>query len=121
MAKVEVPGGQRIYISPDGQVKYSVPHSNYVPNGSFVGGWYTKTVMSDCLHTTDVLDFYAVTADSSFGGVMLCPDVPDFMTGTSASHQLYVKTPAFNLTNCAPALGLKLKAQPAQYGAWQYL
>lgn len=52
---------------------------------------------------------------------MLCRDVPDFMVGSGASHQLYVKTPAFNLTNCSPALGLKLKAQPDQWGPWQYL
>ena len=85
--KVAVPGGQRIYVAPDGQVKYSVPHANYVPNGSFVGGWYTKTVMSDCAPTTDVLDFYAVNAVSTLGSASLACG-----SGTDLALQTHIST-----------------------------
>ncbi|KMK59045.1 hypothetical protein Y699_00246 [Aspergillus fumigatus Z5] len=31
---VAVPGGQQVYISPEGQLTYTVPHSGYIPDGS---------------------------------------------------------------------------------------
>lgn len=112
--QVEVPGGQAIYVAPSGQVSYTAAHSSSSPPGSTVGGWFNKTVVSDCEPPRDVLDY-------SFGGVKVCPDVAAFMAGTGASYQLYVGTQGFNLTDCIDAVGLSLKPAPADVGCWQYI
>jgi len=36
---VVVPGGQQVYIAPDGSMSYTGPHSVYKPEGSIVDGW----------------------------------------------------------------------------------
>jgi hypothetical protein len=36
---VRVPGGQRVYVAPDGKLQYEVQHSNYIPEGSIVDGF----------------------------------------------------------------------------------
>lgn len=36
---VVVPGGQQVYVAPDGSVSYTVAHSAYMPTGSIVDGW----------------------------------------------------------------------------------
>jgi hypothetical protein len=36
---VVVPGGQQVYIAPDGTMSYTGPHSAYKPEGSIVDGW----------------------------------------------------------------------------------
>ncbi|KAI8635516.1 hypothetical protein F5Y19DRAFT_13709 [Xylariaceae sp. FL1651] len=117
---VMVPGGQQIYVSSNGQVKYTQPHSAYVPPGSITGGWHNKTVVSDCLEPSQrgVLDF---SDGSDGGGVTLCPDVPAEMRGSGASLVLYVKTGNFNLTNCVDIVGLTLTETIFEYGCWEYL
>ena len=35
----EVPGGQQVYITPCGEVGYTIPHSAQVPEGAIVDGW----------------------------------------------------------------------------------
>jgi len=39
---VVVPGGQQVYVAPDGSLSYTAPHSAYIPEGSVRDGW-TKT------------------------------------------------------------------------------
>ncbi|KAF2746915.1 hypothetical protein M011DRAFT_392483, partial [Sporormia fimetaria CBS 119925] len=36
---VVVPGGQRVYIAPDGSMSYTQAHSAYMPPGSIQDGW----------------------------------------------------------------------------------
>ena len=36
---VVVPGGQQVYVAPDGTVSYTTAHSAYKPDGSIVDGW----------------------------------------------------------------------------------
>ncbi|KAF7530417.1 hypothetical protein G7054_g9604 [Neopestalotiopsis clavispora] len=118
---VEVPGGQDIYVAPNGQVKYTQAHSGYMPPGSLTDGWFNKTIVSDCGPRTHVLDFLATCTDGThLGGVYLCPNVQDYMNGTGASYQLYTKTSEFNETNCVEAIGLVEHGINATVGAWQY-
>ncbi|KAI0835084.1 hypothetical protein F5Y06DRAFT_143813 [Hypoxylon sp. FL0890] len=117
---VAVPGGQSIYVAPSGAVEYTRAHSTYIPEGSIVGGWYNKTVLSDCDPTRYVYDFLS-TDGSGFGGVKVCPDIESYMDGTGASYRLYAGTKGFNLTNCIDAVGLNLKPVQADIGCWQYL
>ncbi|KAI2629927.1 hypothetical protein GGR54DRAFT_285227 [Hypoxylon sp. NC1633] len=117
---VNVPGGQRIYVEPSGKVKYTQAHSNYIPQGSFVGGWFNKTVLSDCDPAHDVVDFLS-TDGSNVGGVKLCPDVESYMANTGASYRLYATTPGFNLTDCVDTVGLTLHGTTNEVGCWQYI
>ena len=115
-----VPKGQHVYVSPGGQIKYTMAHSDFMPEGSFVGGWFNKTVVQDCGPTVQVLDWLA-TDGSNSGGVVLCPKVAGFLTGTGASYALYARTPQFNQPNCVPIVGLVQRSSNASYGAWQYM
>lgn len=36
---VIVPGGQQVYVAPDGALSYTQAHSAYVPEGSVRDGW----------------------------------------------------------------------------------
>lgn len=117
---VEVPGGQNIYVAPDGEVKYTSAHSSFMPFGSYPSGWYNKTAVSDCAPTTEIIDFLT-TDGSNVGGLFLCPTIPDYLSGTGASYQLYAKTPDFTLTNCEPAVGLVQHMSSATLGCWQYM
>ncbi|KAI1410679.1 hypothetical protein F5Y13DRAFT_70807 [Hypoxylon sp. FL1857] len=117
---VAVPGGQSIYVAPSGAVEYTRAHSANLPEGSIVGGWYNKTVVSDCDPTRYVLDFLS-TDGSNIGGVKVCPDVESYMDGTGASFRLYVGTKGFNLTDCVDAVGLNLNPVQADVGCWQYI
>jgi hypothetical protein len=118
--QVKVPGGQQIYVDPSGQIRYTQAHSTYLPAGAYIGGWYNKTVVSDCAPVVDVIDFLA-TDGSNVGGLLLCPDTPNYMAGTGASYQLYAKTPEFNATNCVVAIGLLQHGSTATFGCWQYI
>ncbi|KAI1812423.1 hypothetical protein GGS20DRAFT_24563 [Poronia punctata] len=120
--KVVVPGGQSIFVQVDGQVKYSIPHSAYIPPGALVGRFYTKKVQyqsSKCKapRESDVLDF---SDGAGHGGLTLCPDIPDEMAGTGASFVLYAKTAGFNLTDCSDIKGLTMTKSDANFGCFQY-
>ncbi|KAH7028081.1 uncharacterized protein B0I36DRAFT_365197 [Microdochium trichocladiopsis] len=117
---VMVPGGQQIYVASTGEVKYTAAHSGYKPLGSYLGGWFNQTVVWDCAPPAQVLNFLA-TDGSNAGGIALCPDVADFMTGTGASFQLYAKVPGFNLKDCVDIVGLTVHQSSVELGAWQYL
>ncbi|KAI1772222.1 hypothetical protein F4818DRAFT_179904 [Hypoxylon cercidicola] len=122
---VQVPGGQRIYVAPNGQVRFTVAHSSSMPPGAMVGGWFNKTVTSSdpgsgSGSTRYVYDFLS-TDGSNAGGVKICPDVPDAIRAFGAGYSLYVGTRAFNQTFCIDAVGLNLMPRNVSFGAWQYV
>lgn len=110
-----VPGGQEIYAQPDGQVRYTSPHSAEIPAGSIIGGWYTKTIYSNCKAQRSVLGF---SDGRGHDGVFLCPN-HDFPQ-TPGDDVLYVKTEAFNQTDCISIVGLTLTKSEAHVGCWEY-
>ncbi|KAI1145219.1 hypothetical protein F4825DRAFT_474644 [Nemania diffusa] len=113
---VAVAGGQQIYIQADGQVKYSIPHSAYIPPGSIRSGWYHKTVTSPARVPMqyDLLDFDDGRGHS---GLALCPDT-NFSEG--GIHALYAKTEGFNTDLCIDVAGLILTKSESTVGCWQY-
>ncbi|KAI1503471.1 hypothetical protein F5X99DRAFT_407053 [Biscogniauxia marginata] len=118
---VQVPGGQAIYVHPSGLVQYTRAHSASIPPGSFVGGWYNVTIVSNCMLSVQVLNFLPPDGLVTPGGVTLCPGVPESMAGMGASYALYAKTRGFNRTNCVDAIGLLLVGSIEEVGSWQYL
>ena len=90
-----------------------------MPPGSFPGGWFTKTVVSPCDPTRDVVDFLSPD-NSGAGGVQLCPDIEPTMESSGATYRLYARTKGFNLTDCTEIVGLNLNPVEAEVGCWQY-
>ncbi|OTB09332.1 hypothetical protein M426DRAFT_6609 [Hypoxylon sp. CI-4A] len=117
---VAVPGGQKIYVTPTGQVAFTHAHSNYIPPGSFTSGWFNKTVLSACDPPQDVLDFLS-TDGSNIGGVKLCEDNEDDTISIGASYRLYATTKGFNVSDCVDVVGLTLHGVAFDVGAWQYV
>ncbi|KAI1178334.1 hypothetical protein F4777DRAFT_114293 [Nemania sp. FL0916] len=113
---VSVPGGQQIYVQPDGQVQYTIPHSADRPPGSIVGCWHrkTSTFSYNIPQAHDVLDF-----DDSRGhkGLALCPHTNSTKGGT---HMLYARTKDFNVKSCVDVVGLTLTKSDANVGCWEY-
>ncbi|RWA10258.1 hypothetical protein EKO27_g4856 [Xylaria grammica] len=114
MSPVQVPGGQQIYIQEDGQVKYTRPHSAYMPSGSITGGWYHKaTGVSECLATAS-LDVVNFSDGNGNGGLKLCP------VGPGGSFRLYAQTAKFGESDCYNIEGLTLTKAASNIGSWQY-
>lgn len=91
-----------------------------MPAGAMVGGWYNKTVVSDCDAPHGVFDFLA-TDGSDAGGVKICPEIPAAVRETGAGYSVYVGTRGFNFTDCIDAVGLNLMPRDVDIGAWQYV
>ncbi|KAI1420113.1 hypothetical protein F5Y12DRAFT_719911 [Xylaria sp. FL1777] len=111
---VMVPGGQQIYVQADGQVKYTIPHSNYIPADAITGGWFHKSIASECLGPAarDVVDF----ADGKgHGGLVLCP-----FNSSIKGLTLLAKTAAFVERGCFEIMGLKLVMSASDIGSWEY-
>ncbi|KAI1809012.1 hypothetical protein GGS20DRAFT_468080 [Poronia punctata] len=41
---VTVPGGQQVYLAPDGSLSFTQAHSAYIPEGSTISGFYLDTI-----------------------------------------------------------------------------
>jgi hypothetical protein len=118
-SQVAVPGGQRIFVQPDGQVKFSIPHSAYIPDGSITDGWHHATSASNT-HAPTTQDTIYFDDGKGHSGLTLCPEIPDEMKGTGASLVLYAKTVGFSLTHCTDIGGLALNKTGHNIGCWQY-
>ncbi|KAF2711529.1 hypothetical protein K504DRAFT_375196 [Pleomassaria siparia CBS 279.74] len=97
---VVVPGGQQVYVAPDGTLSYTSPHSAFIPAGSIVDGW-------------------SRTEGESFGhltfknGLIACP------AGEGAGYQVYGQIP--NVTFTPDCLGFSaLTSNTTEVGAWEY-
>ncbi|KAI0973518.1 hypothetical protein F4678DRAFT_29294 [Xylaria arbuscula] len=111
---VEVPGGQKIYVQADGQVKYSVPHSSNIPPDAILGGWFHKSIVSACLGPAarDVVDF---SDGHGHGGLVLCPSEP-----STKGLTLFAKTVGFKQLGCTEIGGLNLALSVSKVGSWEY-
>lgn len=115
---VVVPGGQQVYVAPDGSLSYTVAHSASIPAGS-------------------ITDQFSRTAGTSFGylnfetGFVACP-----VGGAGTGYQVYGQTQTFEasseclgfsaLTCESSTVFFRLRdanvnvASVDQPGAWQY-
>ncbi|KAL0942963.1 IgE-binding protein [Colletotrichum truncatum] len=115
--RVAVPGGQTVFIAPDGIVSYTAAHSTRIPEGSTKKGFYKKTLVSTCsAEHTQLLDF--LSADNAdLEGVYACPN-PD-LERTWLLAAAGQKSKALN-GDCVRLEGLELQKSEVEIGAWQY-
>ncbi|KAK3078548.1 hypothetical protein LTS18_007237 [Coniosporium uncinatum] len=100
---VVVPGGQQVYIAPDGKLSFTQAHSAYIPTGSIRDGF------SRDWRPAQNLGFLQWT-----NGFVACP-----ANGTSGPYQIYGARDDVTLPeNC---LGFSMIATNSSgVGAWQY-
>ncbi|KAL6707849.1 hypothetical protein ACN47E_003749 [Coniothyrium glycines] len=101
---VIVPGGQRVYVAPDGALSYTQAHSAYIPTGSIV----------------DQFSREAPAAGQSFGylnfetGFVACP-----AAGEGQGYQVFGQVDGGNFGDgCLGFNALTVATDKA--GAWQY-
>ncbi|KAI0433769.1 hypothetical protein F5Y09DRAFT_43738 [Xylaria sp. FL1042] len=111
---VLVPGGQKIYVQADGQVRYSAPHSSYIPPDAIIEGWFHKSIVSLCLGPAarDIVDF---SDGQGHGGLALCPSDSSIKGLT-----LFAKTAGFEDSGCTGIEGLSLTLSVSDVGSWEY-
>ncbi|PSN64231.1 hypothetical protein BS50DRAFT_65950 [Corynespora cassiicola Philippines] len=97
---VVVPGGQQVYVGPDGALGYTPPHSTSKPEGSIVEGW-NKTEAGTFGHL------------SIGDGLVACP------AGEGKGYQVYGQIEGVELgSDCLGFSALTVNATGP--GAWQY-
>ncbi|GAW26086.1 hypothetical protein SAMD00023353_2100110 [Rosellinia necatrix] len=112
---VGVPGGQQVYIQPDGQVKYTFPHTEKKPSGAIVNGWTNKTSAGE-----DVITF---DDGRGYCGLSICLNRGH--NQTPGYWVLYANTvgfkKSFDKTRCTRIAGLTLRKSRYNIGCWEYV
>ncbi|KAF2455380.1 hypothetical protein BDY21DRAFT_74852 [Lineolata rhizophorae] len=94
---VDVPGGQLVYIGPDGAMSFTPAHSASMPEGSVLTGW-NYTAGDPFGH----LQWFP-------GGLVACMD---------RDNQVFGQVEGFNSTGCLGFDALAIATE--EVGAWQY-
>ncbi|KAL1975045.1 hypothetical protein VTN31DRAFT_3437 [Thermomyces dupontii] len=109
---VQVPGGQNLYVTPEGELGFTRAHSTYVPPGAAIGGF--KHVAGE---PHGQWSFKGFGAD----GFMACPDDAE----NPSSWQVFAAmnnatVPTGNVKDC---LTFTAAAVPydGSFAAWQYI
>jgi hypothetical protein len=104
-----VPGGQRVYVSPTGELSYTQAHSAYIPPGSFLGPFEYSPGNPFGRYTFDGKDFIA------------CPNSKeDPTTWKIFAHIPNAIVPTRDIQDCLPFMAVTevFSSPPA---AWQYI
>jgi hypothetical protein len=104
---VVVPGGQQVYIAPDGSLSYTQPHSVFMPEGSIQTGFSRTAPVND--QAFGYLNYGA--------GFVACPPAA---ANATEGYQVYGATT--NATTFGPeCLGFSaLSVSVDEAGAWEY-
>ncbi|KAL7785875.1 hypothetical protein V8C37DRAFT_393324 [Trichoderma ceciliae] len=110
-----VPGGQFIYVAPDGSISYPSAHSSLRPPGAQVGGFYSYQISSDIGEPVEVLSW---RSNDGQAGLWACPVSP----GAPIAYQAVLKaaTARFNGLGCLAVDGIRIQPAGSSFGAWEY-
>ena len=101
-----VPGGQQLYVQPNGALAYTVPHSAAVPKGSYTSGFGNLGTSGG-----DELDTWRISGVGGSTGFLACPT-------KDGSHQVFADVKGFKRTGC---LGFDAAVTQLEGpGAWEY-
>ncbi|UKZ83055.1 hypothetical protein TrVFT333_010856 [Trichoderma virens FT-333] len=111
----EAPGGQFIYVAPDGSISYPSAHSTLRPPGAQVGGFYSYPAPFDNGKSVNVLNW---RSNDGTTGLWACPVSP----GAPAAYQAVLKaaTARFNGLGCLAVDGIRIQPAGSSFGAWEY-
>jgi len=113
---VEVPGGQQVYVAPDGALSYTQAHSASYPPGSQFGGFGGSG------------GEFIFTGPNGTTGWIACPvDTENFSPPLENVYKIYANIPSHptRYPNNSPLfvcsnVTLLLDAWTGGFGAWQY-
>lgn len=105
-----VPGGQQIYVTPSGEIRYTQAHSSFMPNGSVPCPF---TYYKEAETTIGHLSIDAFGAD----GLMACPTNGGLWQVFASLRNATV--PLGNVSQCLGFDALSLDF-PLGAAAWQY-
>ncbi|RFU81074.1 hypothetical protein TARUN_1167 [Trichoderma arundinaceum] len=110
-----VPGGQFIYVAPDGSIGYSSAHSALRPPGAQIGGFYSHQVSFDEKGPAQVLSW---RQNDGKAGLWACPVSP----GAPVAYQAVLKAAStrFNGLGCLAVDGILIQPAGSAFGAWEY-
>ncbi|KAI5269964.1 hypothetical protein E4T47_06654 [Aureobasidium subglaciale] len=104
-----VPGGQQVYISPEGLLTYTLPHSAAIPLGSQVTGF----AISPANQTGKFFDFWLCSVDAEYKVWRIWAEYRD--------EEGAVKQNGYTGENaCTMVSLLASDVEGDGYGAWQY-
>lgn len=110
-----VPGGQFIYVAPDGIISYPSAHSAHRPPGSQVGGFFSFRLFSECVVAITVLSWQSAHGAT---GLWACPSP----AGHSISDLAVLKASSTEFTGqgCLELEGVHIREAGDEFGAWAY-
>ncbi|KAK0713965.1 hypothetical protein B0T26DRAFT_622668, partial [Lasiosphaeria miniovina] len=101
---VAVPGGQQVYIAPDGAMGYTPPHSAFMPDGSVVSGWWREISVAGGAPTI---------VGNGQSSMMACP-----AAGQDGVYQVFFGVSRAQLTSC---VSFQMRTYTASgVVAWEY-
>ncbi|KAL6699508.1 hypothetical protein J3F84DRAFT_361008 [Trichoderma pleuroticola] len=109
------PGGQFIYVAPDGSISYPPAHSSLRPPGAQIGGFYSYPVPFDNGESVNILNW---RSNDGTAGLWACPVSP----GAPVAYQAVLKaaTARFNGLGCLAVDGIRIQPGGSSFGAWEY-
>lgn len=114
-AQSAVPGGQFIYVAPDGLISYPSAHSSHRPPGSEVGGFFSFQLFSDCIVPVPLLSWQSTNGTT---GLWACPS----SSGHPVSELAILKASSseFDGEGCLKLDGVHIREAGEEFGAWAY-
>ncbi|KAK0766488.1 hypothetical protein N5P37_000213 [Trichoderma harzianum] len=109
------PGGQFVYVAPDGSISYPPAHSSLRPPGAQVGGFHPYLAPVDNGESVHVLNW---RSNDGTAGLWACPVSP----GAPIAYQAVLKaaTARFNGLGCLAVDGIRIQPAGSDFGAWEY-
>ncbi|KAM0558011.1 hypothetical protein ACHAPJ_005178 [Fusarium lateritium] len=110
-----VPGGQFIFIAPDGIISYPSAHSALRPPGSQMGGFRSADVISECKMPVTILVW---SPENGNPGLWACPTARNVPITKEAV--LKATTGLFTGRGCLTVEGIEIQTAGDKFAAWAY-
>ncbi|KAJ4013771.1 hypothetical protein NW752_005482 [Fusarium irregulare] len=110
-----VPGGQLIFVAPDGIISYPFAHSALRPPGSQMGGFRPVHIISECQMPVTILMWSPENGNS---GLWACPTARNVPVTKEAV--LKATTGLFKGKGCLEVDGVEIQTAGDKFAAWAY-
>ncbi|KAF5701261.1 phytanoyl hydroxylase [Fusarium globosum] len=110
-----VPGGQFIFVAPDGIISYPPAHSALRPPGSQMGGFQRAHVISECKMPITILMW---SPENASPGLWACPTARNVPVRKEAV--LKATTSTFTGSGCLTVEGIEIQTAGDKFAAWAY-
>ncbi|SPJ75419.1 uncharacterized protein FTOL_05150 [Fusarium torulosum] len=110
-----VPGGQFIFVAPDGIISYPIAHSAIRPPGSQMGGFRAAQIVSECKMPVTILMW---SPEMGRPGLWACPTARNVPVTKEAV--LKATTGLFTGRGCLTVEGIEIQTAGDKFAAWAY-